>query len=71
MTTADAVAVRHGRAIELSQVWAPYRDVSGSTEGWAEHVGAHALFSPEGEFLALVNPADDGSTKYLAVFSRP
>lgn len=71
--------VRHGRPIDLSPVWAPYRGLAaitgGSTEAgsaagpWSEHVDPHALLSDEGQLLALVAPAEDGSTRYLAVFA--
>jgi tRNA pseudouridine55 synthase len=69
-------AVRHGRAIDLTRVWEPFREVwthngSGTALDWAEHVEPHALFTQDGEFLALVAPKPDGSTRYVAVFARP
>jgi tRNA pseudouridine55 synthase len=72
----DEAAVRHGRPIDLSRVWSPFRDVAareltGTAASWAEHVEPHALFSEVGELLALAAPNDDSSTRYLAVFARP
>jgi len=70
-------AIRHGRAITLPRVWEPFRDVwhENGTEGsegtWADHVEPHALFSEFGEFLALVSPNQDGTTRYVAVFAQP
>jgi tRNA pseudouridine55 synthase len=69
-------AVRHGRPIDLTRVWAPFRDVwddngVGEAEEWAEHVEPHALFSEGDEFLALVAPNPDATTRYLAVFAQP
>lgn len=71
---ADAVAVRHGRPIDLSRSWAAYRDLAAVGpadvgDSWAEHVEAHALFSESGDFLGLVAPNPDASTRYLAVFA--
>ena len=74
---AEAVDVRNGRPIDLSRVWLPFRDVAaGATSpevaaAWADHVEPHALFTQEGEFLALAAPKADGSTRYLAVFAQP
>jgi tRNA pseudouridine55 synthase len=74
----DALAVRHGRPIDLGRVWAPYRDVTDEElaehvdqSQWASHVEPHALFDQAGEFLALAAPNADCSTKYLAVFAQP
>lgn len=70
-------AVRHGRAITLPRVWEPFRDVwhengaEGSAGAWVDHVEPHALFSEGGEFLALVMPNPDGTTRYVAVFAQP
>ena len=72
------VAVRHGRPLDLARVWEPFRDVAdlelpedaGPGE-WAAHVEPHAVFSEAGEFLALVAPDPDGSTRYVAVFAQP
>jgi hypothetical protein len=42
------------------------------TPGWADgSAPPHALFAPDGEFLALARPRPDDSTEYLAVFSQP
>jgi tRNA pseudouridine55 synthase len=78
VTAAQATAVRHGRPIDLARVWAPYRDVSAEVTpitadvvDWTQHVEPHAVFSAEGEFLALVGPNADGSTRYVAVFAQP
>lgn len=76
VTESDSVAVRHGRPIDLSRLWAPYRDVSAelggpADAGWAVHVEPHALFTQDNEFLALVAPNDDSTTRYLAVFAQP
>ena len=71
VTDADARAVRHGRPIELARAWAPFRGIAGAQAGWSAHVEPHALFDFAGEFLALVVPDDDSSTRYLAVFSQP
>ena len=75
---ATEAAVRHGRAIDLSRVWEPFRDVADLELGadaepgeWAAHIEPHALFSRAEEFLALVAPAPDGTTKYVAVFAQP
>ena len=70
------MAVRHGRAIDLARVWEPFRDVwhengSQGSGDWAEHVEPHAVFSESGEFLALVMPNPDGTTRYVAVFAQP
>ena len=72
---ADAAAVRNGRPIDLCRVWTPFRDFAVSeasafvAETWWEHVEPHGLFTEEGEFLALVAPNADASTRYLAVFA--
>ncbi len=66
----DANAVRHGRSIDLAVAWARAAAGASSPEAPA-HVPAHALFAPDGDFLALAAPRPDGSTKYLAVFSQP
>lgn len=78
VSDADATAVRHGRPIDLSRAWAPFREVAAaesidpqSAADWAEHVEPHALFSQDDELLALVAPNADGSTRYLAVFAQP
>lgn len=71
VTPADAAAIRHGRAIDLSAAWAPYRDVAGEPHRWSDHVGAHALFDSAGELLALVAPDADAATRYLAVLAQP
>jgi tRNA pseudouridine55 synthase len=68
VTDADAAAVRHGRAIDLTRVWAPFRDIAGAGGGWAAHVEPHALFDLRGRFLALAAPSPDGSVRFLAVF---
>ncbi len=70
----DEAAVGHGRPIDLTRVWEPFRDVveaelvAGEVP-WSEHVEPHALFSEGGEFLALAVPNPDGTTRYLAVFA--
>jgi tRNA pseudouridine55 synthase len=71
----DEVSVRHGRPIDLSRVWAPFRDVVeaelvAGEAPWSEHVEPHALFSEGGEFLALAVPNPDTTTRYLAVFAQ-
>lgn len=82
----DANAVRHGRSIELGMAWARAAadDPTATTDldpGAPAHarvpdrpdrpVPPHALFAPDGDFLALAAPRPDGTTKYLAVFSQP
>ena len=43
-----------------------------NTPDWAERTPPpHALFAPDGEFLALARPRPDDTTEYLAVFSQP
>ena len=78
VTGRDEAAVRHGRPIDLTRVWAPFRDIVDLELGldaepgeWAEHVEPHALFAESGEFLALVAPNPDATTRYLAVFAQP
>lgn len=76
VSEAMELAVRHGRAVDLARVWEPFRDVwhengSDTTSDWADHVEPHALFSESGEFLALVMPNTDGTTRYVAVFAQP
>ena len=81
VSAAEAVAVRHGRPIDLSAVWAPYRslatsdrsaDDAGDDAGpdWSELVGPHALFDPDGALLALAVPKPDSTTRYVAVFGQ-
>lgn len=85
VSAAQAVAVCHGRPIDLSAMWAPYRSVAGvvadteaisgggddpSRTDWSELVGPHALFDPDGALLALAVPKPDASTRYLAVFGQ-
>lgn len=42
------------------------------TPDWSEHTAPpHALFAPDGEFLALARPRADDTAEYLAVFSQP
>ncbi len=83
VTERDDAAIRHGRAIDLTRVWAPFRTsaAGGAADGagaapdeaqtWSDRVGAHALFSQAGELLALVRPDDEANTSYLAVFAQP
>ena len=74
---ADAAAVRNGRPIDLGRVWTPFREVAVAEASalvagsWSEHVEPHAVFTEEGEFLALAAPNADASTRYLAVFAQP
>jgi tRNA pseudouridine55 synthase len=43
-----------------------------NTPDWAERTPPpHALFAPDGEFLALARPRPDDTAEYLAVFSQP
>jgi hypothetical protein len=43
-----------------------------NTPGWADQSPPpHALFGPDGEFLALARPRPDDTAEYLAVFSQP
>ena len=67
---AQAVAVCHGRAIDLARVWAPFRDLADGAEGWTEAVGPLAVLDEQGELLALAAPNPDLSTHYLAVFGQ-
>jgi tRNA pseudouridine55 synthase len=76
----EALAVCHGRRIDLSAVWAPYRSLVGgdappgtgdSGTDWSDLVGPLALFDPAGALLALAVPNPDATTRYLAVFGQP
>lgn len=72
VTARDDTAIRHGRSIDLSRVWAPFRTAGAGDEApWSDRVGAHALFSQAGELLALVRPDAEANTAYLAVFAQP
>ena len=43
-----------------------------NTPDWAERTPRpHALFAPDGEFLALARPRPDDTAEYLAVFAQP
>ncbi len=51
---------------------APSATAHADAPGWLTRpVAPHALFAPDGEFLALATSHPDGTTKYLAVFSQP
>ncbi|HYN55603.1 MAG TPA: tRNA pseudouridine(55) synthase TruB [Motilibacterales bacterium] len=62
-TIAASVADPHRAALEAAHQHTP---------DWAEHVPPpHALFAPDGEFLALARPRPDDTAEYLAVFAQP
>ncbi|MGB8021266.1 MAG: tRNA pseudouridine(55) synthase TruB [Candidatus Nanopelagicales bacterium] len=58
VSAAEAAAVRHGRVVELPLLRAAVAE-------------PHALFTAEGEFLALAAAGPDGACEYLAVFAVP
>jgi tRNA pseudouridine55 synthase len=68
---AQALAVCHGRAIDLTAAWAPFRDLADGAEGWTDAVGPFAVLDEQGQLLALAAPNPDLSTRYLAVFGQP
>lgn len=74
VSVSDEIAadVTHGRPVDLTEVWAPYRELAEAEDRanrWTELAGEQAIFSEDGRFLALVAPNADGSTRYLAVFA--
>ncbi len=70
VTAPDAGAVRHGRPIQLGIGNARGQSTRAS-DADPDEAPVHALFAPDGEFLALARPGTDGQARYLAVFSQP
>lgn len=68
----QAGSIRHGRPLDLTAVWAPYRDLQdelAEPQDWTNLAGELALLDQEEQLLALVAPNPDGTTRYLAVFA--
>jgi len=60
---AASVVDPHRAALEAAHLHTP---------DWSERTPPpHALFAPDGEFLALARPRPDDTAEYLAVFSQP
>ena len=68
---AQALAVCHGRPIDLSGVWAPFRELAEGAPDWSAVVEPLAVLDEQGSLLALAAPNPDLTTRYLAVFGTP